>query len=701
MQESDSLLGNRQYGTLEGGEINSGEMSNSPEHEHIHSNKRSIGLVAGILVSLTIMVAFILSSGSLYSTKISVEQSLATFAVVAPGEKMNNKDELWPCYPKSGGLCPQDNIYTARTVPFKMVFYNGDIYLFSRARCDSVDDWAFETMQESDSLLGTRQYGTLEGGEKNSGEMSKLPEHEHIHSNKRSIGVVAGILVSLTIMAAVILSSGGLYSTRNSVEQSLATFAVVAPGEKMNNKDELWPCYPKSGGLCPQDNIYTARTVPFKMVFYNGDIYLFSRARCDSVDDWAQLFEVKTAGNEAANSIGWGEPYWKLSEDPKISALFAPSFTPAQLVDEGLNNMVYRVNEKNQPQIAFQRATLVDDKAVFEDITVYTGQASPWGCDKVTFMLTTDGNLLLVPYSTTGKGGCGNNLPFVSKNYKALGGTTRVPTSEPTYGPGMPTPAPTPTFEPTLEPTTAPTAGATSAKKNGGNKKKNKNKKNKNKKNKNKPTAGATSAKKNGGNRKKNNKKKNKNKKNKNKKNKNKKNKNKKNKNKKNKNKNKSVTDGEDEEDIEDEEENYEDDDDDKYEDDDEEEDNEDLMKEDVEMIFVFLFVSFIVEFFKGFMVRKTQGQTAGATSAKKNGGNKKKNKNKKNKNKKNKNKKNKNKKNKNKKNRNKNKKNKNKSVTEGEDEEDIEDEEEEYEDDDYDEYEEDEDIEDEEDEEE
>jgi len=369
--------------------------------------------------------------------------------------------------------------------------------------------------QERDALLKGPEYGALQSLE-NAGVYVTPDNAEVSATPSRRLSVIAGAVVAITITAAVVLSSSNLTASKKSVDQSLATFAVVNPGEMMRNKDELWPCVAKQGGSCPQDNMYDAFTVPFKMVFYNGDVMLFAKARSASKQAWGSLFELLTAANEPANSIGWGEPYWKLSEDPKISGLFSPSLSPQQLMNAGLNNMIYRVNEKNQPQIAFQKASLINDEVVFEDLTVYTGQASPWGCDKVTFLLTTDGNLLLVPYSTLGVGGCNNNLPFISKNYKALGGTTRVPTAEPTYGPGMPTPAPTPTFEPTLEPTVAkptsvPTPSNTQAKKKNGGKKNNKKNKNKKKNRKNRKNKKKNKKNKNKRNKKKNRKNKNKN----------------------------------------------------------------------------------------------------------------------------------------------------------------------------------------------
>jgi len=399
---------------------------------------------------------------------------------------------------------------------------------------------------ESDSLLKGPVYGTLQNLEN---AEDSLEHMEQINMSKPNgnhyTRLYMWITLAIVLPAVVFLSSGRLMTTRVSHERSLKAFAKVNPGESLKNGDEMWPCIASSGGSCPNDNVYTSTTVPFKMVFYQGEIFLFAKARSESLIAWGSLFEVLTAKNEDPSTIGWGEPYWKLSEDPDIKSRFSPDFTPEEIMANGLNHMVYRLNPENKPQIAFQKASIVDGKAVFEDLTVYTGRANQWGCDKITFMLTTDGNLLLVPYSSFGAKNCGSKLPFVSKNYKDLGGTTRVPTSEPTYGPGMPTPEPTavPSFKPTVAPTIAfptgmPTSTATSTKKkNGGNKKKNNKKRKNKKKNKNK-------------NKKKNRKNRNK----KNRKNRNKKNRKNRNKKNKNKNKPKSVSELEEEEYIKEEE---------------------------------------------------------------------------------------------------------------------------------------------------
>eukprot|EP00607_Mallomonas_marina_P009328 CAMPEP_0182418358 /NCGR_PEP_ID=MMETSP1167-20130531/2809_1 /TAXON_ID=2988 /ORGANISM="Mallomonas Sp, Strain CCMP3275" /LENGTH=438 /DNA_ID=CAMNT_0024592527 /DNA_START=115 /DNA_END=1431 /DNA_ORIENTATION=+ len=264
------------------------------------------------------------------------------------------------------------------------------------------------------------------------------------------------VIVFILTVAGLFSQQVSLRTSKSSVQRSLTALLDVHPGDLVKLDDELWP----------ESHIaYDKFSAPFKMVFHKGDIFLFAKARSKSPEVWGSLFEDLIKNNEDPSTIGWGEPYWKLSEDPVIKSRFSPEFTPEEIMANGVTNFIYRVNIRNQPQIVFQKAKVVNGKSVYEDLSVYTGKANFWGCNEIKFKLSVNGDLQLYPYSTRGGRNCESSLPFASGSYTDLGGTTRVPTLEPSYGPGMPTPEPTsvPTLKPTRRPSSIPSLTPTSS----------------------------------------------------------------------------------------------------------------------------------------------------------------------------------------------------------------------------------------------
>eukprot|EP00607_Mallomonas_marina_P002787 CAMPEP_0182425912 /NCGR_PEP_ID=MMETSP1167-20130531/12398_1 /TAXON_ID=2988 /ORGANISM="Mallomonas Sp, Strain CCMP3275" /LENGTH=325 /DNA_ID=CAMNT_0024606987 /DNA_START=204 /DNA_END=1181 /DNA_ORIENTATION=- len=243
--------------------------------------------------------------------------------------------------------------------------------------------------------------------------------------------------------------------------------AVVKPGEPMNDGDELWPC---GGSRCPHDTDFTASTVPYKMVFYNGNVFLFARARVTELKYWTLTFAQVLLNVIGAQVSDWGEPYWNLYDDYTSNHPLSEinSFDPAYLLENNARRLSYRVrypeSSSPQPLIVFQNTTLetyfdrqgnLQSRVVTKDVFIMPSIRSVWGCDMVEFMMLTDGNLVLTTLQNTSSP---FNIPndniqckvaFSSGPYKDLGGTTNAPSMEPT-------PKPSVSFEPTHPPTPQP-----------------------------------------------------------------------------------------------------------------------------------------------------------------------------------------------------------------------------------------------------
>mmetsp|Transcript_23716 Transcript_23716/g.23927 ORF Transcript_23716/g.23927 Transcript_23716/m.23927 type:complete len:326 (+) Transcript_23716:96-1073(+) len=325
-------------------------------------------------------------------------------------------------------------------------------------------------MEESNSLLGKHyQAITADDIEKENDGVEIQPSPVRY----RNI-MIAALVVIATASMAVLLQTGYLdFDEYEDWDEDFAAFARRDPGEPMLNGDELWPCKSDptiSGASCSPEstmysNIYvdtgytTTNRPPYKMLFLDNNILLYSRSRSSSNCAWELLHPQVVSGVIKCNGVptslaDWGEPYYDLAKNGKLK-----NFDPVKITNKGGNQLTFTnksvkgkgkrkktVTSKNY-KIEWQKITQVfkgkgkKRRVKTKTKTLYTfpQQVNAWGCDGVAFVLTTDGNLVLGTYQTAemkaevGKKAC--NVLWHSGNFMGLGGQTIMPTMEPTMGP--------------------------------------------------------------------------------------------------------------------------------------------------------------------------------------------------------------------------------------------------------------------------
>jgi len=288
----------------------------------------------------------------------------------------------------------------------------------------------------------------------------------------RASGLTGAAL--LLIASATVVFQAGYFMSDSTVQDiSFAQFARRDPGEPMLNTDELWPCKADpmiSTATCKMEkvldgthfysNVYvdtgypTTNLPPYKMVYYKNDIFLFARQYATSDCAWSKIFTQVEAGGiicdgEVVTMDDWGAPYWKMSDH-------VPELKPKKLTKKKVTRLDFDSNKKSRKySINFQKVKIKKGKVKYINKFKLNLIPPTWNCDKIQFILTTDGNLCLATYQSAearAKEKMACNVIFQSMNFMANGGSTVVPTAEPTAEPV--TTEAHPTQEPTAEPVT-------------------------------------------------------------------------------------------------------------------------------------------------------------------------------------------------------------------------------------------------------
>mmetsp|Transcript_22918 Transcript_22918/g.23146 ORF Transcript_22918/g.23146 Transcript_22918/m.23146 type:complete len:346 (+) Transcript_22918:318-1355(+) len=293
-------------------------------------------------------------------------------------------------------------------------------------------------------------------------------------SSKYRSSVLAGAVLLILASVTVIFQTG-YFSGSSSVEViSFAAFARRDPGEPMLNTDELWPCkadpqIPRStcdqgkvlDGTHTYSNVYvdtgypTTNLPPYKMVYYKNNVWLYARQYATSDCAWSKIFTQVVGGGifcdgEEITADDWGTPYWKMSDH-------VPELKPKKLNKKKVTRFEFDANKNdNRYSIKFQKVRLTNKGVKFNTKFRLDLIRPVWNCDKVQFILNTDGNLCLATYQSpearaVTKMQC--NVLFQSNNFMYNGGATLIPTAEPTAEPD--TVSGSTTSEPTSEPTAA------------------------------------------------------------------------------------------------------------------------------------------------------------------------------------------------------------------------------------------------------
>jgi len=116
-------------------------------------------------------------------------------------------------------------------------------------------------------------------------------------SSQKRIRVALALVALLLISGCVVFQAGEFTAAKLRSNEAFAGANVVLPGDRQANKNELWV-----QGTSAVDS-------PYKMVFVNGDIWLYAKSDCPTKTcTWNKMYT-----NIADPATNWGTPYWKLS----------------------------------------------------------------------------------------------------------------------------------------------------------------------------------------------------------------------------------------------------------------------------------------------------------------------------------------------------------------------------------------------------
>jgi len=278
--------------------------------------------------------------------------------------------------------------------------------------------------------------------------------------------VVVTLVALLFISGVVIFQAGGYGSKTLRRDGSFATQAVVKPGDTMKNFDEIIVNDRDSSGTA-----YTEVTSKYKMVFVNGDIWLYAKLSATTTQTsgngvgciigsscWAVSYsDLGTNFGCGCAKGSWGTPYWKFSEheqssDSSTKIEFSGTvngYNVGILSAQGFAWSAYKTwlqGTQTAPGLAYgvgtstaikSGATAFDsndkyayvvfkDKVNGADVTQFEFRSyasTQWSCDKVAFIIGTDGHLILESFSTTTGTACKSYTFFMSGSYCYIKGT--------------------------------------------------------------------------------------------------------------------------------------------------------------------------------------------------------------------------------------------------------------------------------------